>query len=428
MSALTTTGLISIDEMDITYDKARTSAFQGLCDCTQSSDFLSIQGTERATLLNIKSATRTTLATATVGSTLLSLPQTDLERICGVETAESMEILRDYVAHVSEKFMRALDTMINPQVSTALLKTKHGVEFTSIQSIVQAATNLEHFHVYSKPGDKENEDEDTSLLPLHTDAGLFLTFVPGMSCHGGEENIGHFYIESPISKQQERAVFAPNTIGIMLGHGAQHWLHYSSGIQLRATRHAVKLNKGESRAWFGKMHLVPQHALVKKNTTFADLQRNMRSDHGDVSIGCGSRQIKEHDTLLPTTITRKRRLQHITNGSSCNNVTNHFCWMTCQVRRCFEHADTVVACSRLLSLTCRHFHAIATHTIILHIPPVNLLSCNHVYRTFLTLTRLKNIFNKESPSIVWNLPYWHRPIKYPVLSTLVLNAMSLVEP
>ena len=151
-TALSTTGLVAIQLNDGNYQHARESALEGLCRCTSSSAFRNIKGTDSATLLSDKFTTRTTLATATVGSTPLALPHEDLESACGVETAESMELLRDYVAHASNVFVSALDRLLYPpgETTTPLLRTIHGVEYSSIKSIVKASTNLEHFHVYSK--------------------------------------------------------------------------------------------------------------------------------------------------------------------------------------------------------------------------------------------------------------------------------------
>lgn len=338
-AALRTTGLLAIQLDDGNYQNARESSLEGLCRCTSSSAFREIEGTDSsATLLSDKFTTRTTLATATVGNTPLSLPHEDLKSACGTETAESMELLRDYVAHASNAFVSALDRLLYlpGETTTPLLRTIHGVEYSSIKSIVKASTNLEHFHVYSK----QKSTQDTKVLDLHTDAGLFLAFVPGQSCENtGEQNV-HFYIQHDGVQQQ--VDFPPNSIGIMLGAGAQHWLNTSNSLSLKATRHAVYMQPGESRAWFGMMHLVPKSAIVQQEpdgpVTLGDLQLAMSKSfysgkNEDVSIGCGNydADANQEDVENPVaTLARRRRLQHITDGSTCNNVTNFFCWMTCQ--------------------------------------------------------------------------------------------------
>lgn len=322
-TALSTTGLVAIQFNDGNYQNARESALEGLCRCTSSSAFREIEGTDSsATLLSDKFTTRTTLATATVGNTPLSLPYEDLKSACGTETAESMELLRDYVAHASNVFVSALDRLLylHGETTSPLLRTIHGVEYSSIKSIVKASTNLEHFHVYSK----QKSTHGTKVLDLHTDAGLFLAFVPGQSCgNTGEQNV-HFYIQHDGVQQQ--VDFPPNSIGIMLGAGAQHWLNTSNSLSLKATRHAVYMQPGESRAWFGMMHLVPKSAIVQQEpdgpVTLGDLQLAMSKSFNsgkneDVSIGCGNydADANQGDVENPvSTLTRRRRLQHITDG------------------------------------------------------------------------------------------------------------------
>lgn len=365
LTALSTTGLLSVQLDGDEFAKARQAALQGLCRCTNSPEFLRVDGTASFPVLSDTSTTRTTLATATVGNTPLSLPQEELEKVCGAETAESMETLRDVVSHVSTAFVAAVDRLLYPN-ETPLLHSKHGVEYSSLSSIVESSKHLEHFHVYEKQYSEEEKQRD--VLPLHTDAGLFLTFVPGLSCDA--QDSAHFYIESPHSKQ--RVAFSDNSIGIMLGAGAQHWLDASHNVlKLKATRHAVLMQPGERRAWYGMMHLVPQHALVdvKEQLTFEDLQRAMGNveNKEDVSIGCGtiaqSNDSEESQESPASTIQRRRRLQHITNGSSCNNVTNHFCWMTCQVRKgCVSgHALTTN-----LIVSHRNLHSFYTITLVGH--------------------------------------------------------------
>jgi hypothetical protein len=262
-----------------------------------------------------------------VGSTPLSLPHEALKSACGVETTESMELLRDYVAHASNAFVAALDRLLHQHGETSfpLLRTIHGTEYSSIKSIIKASTNLEHFHVYSKRK-TSSTTQDTKVLDLHTDAGLFLAFVPGQSCGNADQDNAHFYIEQQSGVQQQ-VEFPPNSIGIMLGAG-QHWLDNRSSLSLQATRHAVHMNPGESRAWFGMMHLVPQSSIIQQHNgeapvTLRDLQlligKSFSGDDGnkDVSIGCGNSYSDENPSLVQNPIAsigRRRRLQHITNG------------------------------------------------------------------------------------------------------------------
>jgi hypothetical protein len=214
-----------------------------------------------------------------------------------------------------------------------LLQTITGTSFHTMNSIINSSTHLEHFHVYRKHtyrdstnhnsvssslniskskrlstttkkatsstktshlnnnnNSKEKNSNNNLLLDVHTDAGLFLSFVPGFNCHDKNnddmsssssswDNSG-LYIkvvdsEAPLttktssSKQQQqfklkRVNFQKNTIGILLGIGMQNWLQLSSNnihnnssnkkINFRATQHAIYMpNNGRSaRSWYGK--------------------------------------------------------------------------------------------------------------------------------------------------------------------------------
>jgi hypothetical protein len=249
-SILTTTGLISVvgsgNDMRA-FDSMRKKAFAGLCTCMQpeNSHFALVEGVDSSLLSD--ETTRITLATATVGSTPLPLHTSELEDAgCNTDTVLAMEALRDYVAFSSDVFVQELDRLIlaSNRVQEPILVSSNGNRFMSISSIVKGAQNLEHFHLYQK----SQVASDHFDLDFHTDAGLFLTFVPGMQCDTDENNLGDFYIQD-MNGIVRRAIFSENSVGIMLGVGAEHWLR--SDIPLRATRHAVSVRAGQNRAWYG---------------------------------------------------------------------------------------------------------------------------------------------------------------------------------
>jgi len=117
-------------------------------------------------------------------------------------------------------------------------------EYKSVSQIAQASQHLEHFHVY-----KKGIEAAETVLPLHTDAGLFLAFVPGLDCATLEPSPS--LIVEDTNEAQRLAQFVPKSIGILLGIGAEEWLlNFES--RLRATRHAVSMPAGQVRAWYGK--------------------------------------------------------------------------------------------------------------------------------------------------------------------------------
>lgn len=252
-SALTSTGLIAVQLPDVDHFTAmRTRALGGLCSC-QNPD-MDIEGVQ-SILLQDGLTTRTTLATATMGRTPLPL-SVEYSQICSRETLQAMEDLRDYVAVASQAFVQAMDQKLLGGLSQPLLTNSHGGSYPTISSIVQASTNLEHFHVYEKEASvqQEQEDETVPTMGLHTDAGLFLAFVPGRSCHDQEDTLS-FWIQTTIDGETRRAKFPEGSVAIMLGAGAEHWLgkNNNNGVKnrLRAARHAVNMQPGDNRAWYG---------------------------------------------------------------------------------------------------------------------------------------------------------------------------------
>ena len=284
---------------------------QTLCQCSDKIDSGNISGADQI-ILKDGLTIRSTIATATQGiDSPLELPGHEIQQVCGTplkslnkgDAVEDMEEVRDLVSHiVSTAFLPALDhslSMDEPQANSPppppLLTTKLGLEYNSVADIVKDATHLEHFHIYDKTTYNIDSSIDTRIHPhineynavpidpaldWHTDAGLFLAFLPGTSCHGPttslneneEDNNDSFRILKPEANNRnmgggvEMSVQFPKAnpgeviVAIMLGAGAEHWLYPNSKhndnndttFQLRATRHAVKMRQGEKRVWYGK--------------------------------------------------------------------------------------------------------------------------------------------------------------------------------
>jgi hypothetical protein len=366
--ALRSTGMIAVKldhhvkHNDFDIAESRRIALGGLCGCASSdasSLFQSVSGADTS-LLSDGETTRSTFATATVGGTPLQLPVEGLEKACGRETTAAMESLRDNVAVASRSFVSAVDRLHRdssalPNSLAPILQNIQGGTYSSLASIVKASTHLEHFHLYSKqqrqaPSGMSQASDMEEVLQVHTDAGLFLSFVPGLACgnsHTSESE--HFSVL--IHGKLHRAVFPPDSVGIMLGAGAQHWLKNVDSLELHATHHAVQMPSGSARAWYGMMHLVPQNAIIQEDPepkTFADMRKAMvlsgskthkygggslQTDEA-LSIGCGagSQKINDHNFGsfgVSASRRHRRRLQMVDDASVCNNSTNFYCWMSC---------------------------------------------------------------------------------------------------
>lgn len=231
---LTGTGLLAVNLPQ----HARADALQGLCSCHSKLEM-------ESTVLDDGVTQRSTLGTATIGDASPLLLPEEISGNCGSATADALDSLRDDVAMVSKAFTTALDRFVGQRNTEVILETKHNKQYTSVSSIVKESTNLEHFHIYSKAKTHQDTTAKTTTLDMHTDAGLFLAFVPAIHCDDTTLQDQSFFIEG----QADPIQFPPNSIAIMLGAGAEHWLN--TEFPLKATRHAVKMNPGEERAWYG---------------------------------------------------------------------------------------------------------------------------------------------------------------------------------
>lgn len=374
---LASTGLLAVqlsDDTSAAYSHNRQTALQGLCECHAHPDFLSMEQT-RYMMLQDDATQRTSVGTATVGMQHpLPLPNS-LENVCGPETFQAMETLRDSVADVSNAFVVSMEQLLKEYTNEhiPLLKDKHGgKKYETLSSIVESANHLEHFHVYSKEARRSNmerEAKDTSAAAWdwHTDAGLFLVFVPALNCLDEDAQDTSFWYRNAQGEPVQAHFDGTNTAIVMLGQGAEDWLNMAKRGQsntqdpprLKATVHSVRWDDlnfmpqeqsssslyRHQRSWYGMMYLVPETAMIYGTKTLKDFRTSLSwssSIKGDVSIdndtmalGCGS---SDPNFLLPSQFAigdngwdvapSRRRMQH-QDPSACNNVTNFFCWMQC---------------------------------------------------------------------------------------------------
>lgn len=121
------------------------------------------------------------------------------------------------------------------------------------------------------------------------------------------------------------------------------------------------------------VNLVPESAIIQDTParTFGDMKNNMKisgahqrvygegGDHETVAIGCGPAEpisstflVKNQllDAELGDAPMRRRRLQHVSDASYCNNATNFFCWVQCLDIPNYQQAEGYI--TEGLSLYC----------------------------------------------------------------------------
>ncbi|CAJ1965798.1 unnamed protein product [Cylindrotheca closterium] len=388
---LRTTGLFAV-KVSPQSSPSRLEAMNGLCQCLNDNhndhnhDFHNDHHRQQQQQQQLESillpdghTQRTTIATATIGQDPLPLDDNgnDIQLLCGSNTVNAMETVRDEVAVVSKAVVQSMDRLLLGDVvhgggggaydkrnEGPLLETKYGSSYRTMASIVHSANHLEHFHHYQQKKKKNNNKTRTEpsfkTVEWHTDAGLFLTFLPAHDCESGGTNQDDSFWVQLADGEQAQAYFEPGSVAVMMGAGAEHWLHQSISPILRATRHAVKMTKNTSRVWYGMMHLVPEDSIIQESPqrTFGDMKQNLKvsssqqqgqgaMDEETVAIGCGPST--DDDAAFPlytaassSSSRRRRRLQHVQDASACNNVTNFFCWTQCLEIPNYEQAESYV--------------------------------------------------------------------------------------
>ena len=288
---------------------------------------------------------------------------------CGSEGGmrDDLEDLRDAVSGIVDLFVSRLDSEgivgvegeRDDEASGNAAVVGGGRRY---RRMLEGTNHLEHFHVYAKDGgggrlppnhDGGDDEGNAVTLDYHTDAGFFLAFVPAMDCRTLTSDVESFFlseIDGPVA-------FGDDEVIIMMGAGAQHWLppspSYPRGDERRfvAASHALRLGHGTRRAWYGKMHLLPQ-SYSTNGTVYGD--GFGLGDHQDKHVlaspvdGCGTR-VEEDVAVLDEDILQsakagnddgtksgrrrrrksRRRLQHVSSPANCNNVTDFFCWHQC---------------------------------------------------------------------------------------------------
>jgi len=269
-TALSSHGIIAVTQVHPNMKRIRQDSLGTMCKCLKNEHSLVKFPFDNSdiSVLSDGMTIRSSLATATINDVPLPMPTQEMNMFCSSSSfGDAMEELREITHDVSSAFVKVLDDLVlNSQTSSQSsnnsfkLKNIHGRTYSTIEEIVRESNNLEHFHVYSKeiqlnsPKSNYKKDVDRALT-LHTDAGLFLAFVPAVSCNEESQDDTSFMVS--VDGILRQAVFPNNSVIIMLGSGAEHWLKNipKETLPLKATKHAVQMSPGNSRAWYGMSKL-----------------------------------------------------------------------------------------------------------------------------------------------------------------------------
>ena len=291
---LSETGLLAIR---VPIHSMNKSPLIELCPYSQKIKSPSISGADQI-VLSDKQTIRSTIATASHGMhsplalpkdeilSAFSVSRTEETSIDSTTVVDDLEWIRDVVSMtVSEGFVPAVDRILSrssENQKSPLLTKSDGKSYHSMKDIIDDAIHLEHFHVYDKAiqesvSMKESNDKGAHALDWHTDAGLFLAFVPAISCPDfvpkdkqQQDNSFHIKVQSStnLNVWEEQKVHFPSPqnpnemiVAIMLGSGAEYWLTSNNNNNnndpeekwnFRATQHSVTMAPGQKRVWYGK--------------------------------------------------------------------------------------------------------------------------------------------------------------------------------
>mmetsp|Transcript_23872 Transcript_23872/g.75162 ORF Transcript_23872/g.75162 Transcript_23872/m.75162 type:complete len:712 (-) Transcript_23872:2695-4830(-) len=202
-----------------------------------------------------------------------------------------------------------------------------------------SSEQLEHFHIYS--GGSAGEEY---ALDLHTDAGFFVMFSPGMYWHGGENHVEVCEPNAPgtdfeyldaTGATRDLGGLAPNTLLLMVGDGAVNWLNPAlpKDLQLRATPHALRVRGGcDLRTWYGRMFLPHREAwLPGQGVTFGSLKEQaaqkilaLQQQPG----GADGVLLSAAESSVGCDLGLGRALS-ADQAAACSQ-DEFYCWMTCQ--------------------------------------------------------------------------------------------------
>lgn len=190
------------------------------------------------------------------------------------EIQPELELLRHLVEMTANSVAMSLD-LAKIHINVEM---KNGNILTSMSQVVGQAKRLDHFHLY-----EGNSTTQSSTLPMHVDAGIFIAFVPPLwkGQKSKKDNSG-LLVQLPNGKI-ESVLLNKNSVVIMVGLGAQKFLN----LPLHPVPHSLHVQSGTFRSWYGQMILLPEDALVgdSKMITFSKFWSNAHEEIGS-GLGC----------------------------------------------------------------------------------------------------------------------------------------------
>eukprot|EP00667_Euglena_gracilis_P010674 EG_transcript_10876 len=241
-------------------EQQKTEALKELITCIRSDS----TGEDVNVVEMADNTVRSTIATATNQSIAREFSPLLKEQCPAFVTLA--ESVRSVTATVGNAYAKVLDKMELKDLSAVL---------GPFEGAVARSENLEHFHVYWR---REERNDDTPTLRMHTDLGMYIVMTPPQYFHfsgtpAGQRIGSGFEVKLP-NGETVTPEFPAGSVVVMNGEGCADWIESTTAKSLYAPPHQVLLPSGTlgiGRTWYGRMFLPPRDSLKqdeKRPVTF----------------------------------------------------------------------------------------------------------------------------------------------------------------
>ena len=279
-----------------------------------------------------------------------------------------LEKLRDFADVVSQATLPRLDAILNAREDEEDSRRPSRMERNFFTDVLRSEASLDHFHVYasSEPSSSSSSSSFSSSSSSsernaidkemekkhgkheHTDVGVAIVMTPAWVSGKDDQSGSRGLLIDGVSYD-----IPSDGMLVLLGEAARSWHPKRHGRvgdslldKIKIPTHAVALEKGETRAWFGRMilpNLSDEHPDTNVNLNFGEWLNGARAlitrlngnEHVNGMIGSSS--VVDYVSVacdgLPTTSDEEssglplRRI--LADDGSCAEGTI-YCWLSCQ--------------------------------------------------------------------------------------------------
>jgi hypothetical protein len=213
----------------------------------------------------------------------------------GFDLRRELEKLRDFADVVSRATLPRLDAILNSNEKEDKTRRPSRMERNFFNDALRSEASLDHFHVYASSEDSSssssseknvrvNKSEKAQGKHEHTDVGVAIVMTPAW-VNGKDDQAGsRGLIVDGVSFD-----IPSDGMLVLLGEAARAWhpkrherVSTTNSLldEIKIPTHAVALERGETRAWFGRMilpNLSDEHPDLNVNLNFGEWLNGARA-------------------------------------------------------------------------------------------------------------------------------------------------------